>query len=351
MKLHQLIMVFLIIVITVIIVTDIKTNGLKLVAKNKEQFDKNLDTAIDDGTNRLAEVDDNNQVSVSKDAAINSFFLSLNSSFGTLEDKKSRDQLNMYVPIVVITTENGYYAFYSEEYKDATGGTCISKQWSELLPYDYADENFIYRFTLGDVVTICDNKNRLAGGAGRVYTFDYHDFQSKEEYAGFREANTDCILLNEEAFEYTRKGATIKSIETTMAYYTSRHNRIARRYGITYNFSLPIISYEEWAPYLNEPSMFVVFQGYPYQDGTGATYNRFASAAAKLTKKNMYYLEQKSWYLIYHRSNCNELRKEGLIFHDEPLYRVEDCAAQGAYACPECSKGTGVYAPEYVVNE
>jgi hypothetical protein len=333
--------------ISSIVILDIKTNNLKAVTDNRNQIDRSIDTAVDDGITRLAELDGNNNITINKDAAVNSFFLSLYSSFGVLSDKPSQEKLNLYIPVITVTMEDGYYVFYSDKFKGADGNTYVTKRWSERFPYCYEDNDFIYGFTLGDVVTLYDKNGILTANAGQtVYILDYHDLQVKDEYSVFRAVRPDSILLDNEKFELTRKGAIIDCIENSMAYYTSRHNRIAEQYGITYNFSLPVISRNEWAPYLDDISMFIVFQGYPYGNEEGETYNRFTSAGAKVTKNRTFFIEQKGWYLIYHRDTCPELLKNSIILIDEPYYSVEACAAKGAYACPVCSQ-TGVFAPCY----
>lgn len=346
MKLYHLTLLFVIIFIGSIVITDIKTNQLKAVLENRKQIDRKLDVAIDDGVTSLAQVDGNNNIRISKDAAVKSFFLSLYSAFGILSDKEMQDKLNQYIPCVAVTMEDGFYVFYSNEFTANDGYTYIAKNWSEKFPYSYEDDDFIYCFTLDDVIRLYDKKGILEGTGETVYQMDYRDIQTKERYAGFRTARPESVLLSEEAFELVRKSTIISCIENTLAHYTSHHNKIAAQYGITYNFSLPMIREDEWAPYLDDISMFVVFQGYPYGNGTDEFYNRFVSAGAKMTKKKMYYLEQKNWYLIYHKETCTELNKEGIIFRDTPYYKVEDCAAKGAYACPICNQ-TGVFAPEY----
>jgi len=347
MKLYHFVLVFIIIAITTILTLDIKTNNLKALYQNKEQIDHNLDTAIDDGVTSLAEVDGMNNITVSKDAAVNSLFLSLYASFGILSNKEKQEKLNLYIPVVTITTEDGYYVFYSDEYQGLDGYTYASKRWSEKFPYYYEDEDFIYGFTLGDTVTVYD-KNELfdVTKEQKVFCLDYHEFQTKEEYASFRTKRPSSILLNDASFELIRKDIIITCIENSMAYYTSNHNKIAAAYGITYNFSLPVIQDGEWAAYIDDISMLVVFQGYPYGEEVGEAYNRVASAGAKVTKRKVYYLEQKRWYLIYHKSTCTELLNDNIIFHEEPYYDAITCIEQGAYACPICNK-TGVYAPDY----
>ncbi|HWT75760.1 MAG TPA: hypothetical protein VN258_13735 [Mobilitalea sp.] len=347
MKLYQFCFVFLVIFLVIAVTADIKTNNLKAVIDNKEQIDKHLDIALDDGVTKLAEVDDNNKITISKAAAVNSIFMSLYSTFGIMSDKNSQEKLNLYIPVVTIMMEDGYYIFYSDEFTASDGHRYISKRWSEKFPFYYEDNDFIYSFTLGDVITIYDKNNLLGGGVSMMtYNMDFHDFQTDTAFASFRSARPNSFLLNDENFDLIRKSTILKCLEDSMSYYTSRHNRIASQYGIAYTFSFPSVREEEWKPYLNNVAMFVVFQGYPYGSGIGEAYNKVAAAGAKVTKSNVYYIEQKGWYLIYHKATCPELLKEGIILKDEPYYDPELCIKLGCYQCPICFPN-GIYAPDY----
>jgi hypothetical protein len=292
-------------------------------------------------------VDDNNNIIINKELAVKSFFMSIDSSFGVLSDKDSQDKLNLYIPVITVTVNDGFYVFFSDNFIGADGYTYIARRWTEKFPYFYEDADLIYGFTLGDKVSILDKNNLLGGGIQKIYQMDYHDFQTEDAFAAYRSARPNSILLNDESYSLVKKGSIINSLERKMAYYTSRHNRIAAQYGITYNFALPQMEEEEWAPYLDDIGIFVVFQGYPYGSEVGETYNRVASAGAKLSKNQVYYIEQKGWYLIYHRVGCPELSKPDIILKEEPYYDPLDCVKQGCYQCPVCSSDNGVYAPEY----
>lgn len=347
MKLYHFVLVFVVIAISVLVITDIQTNDLKAVLHNKEQYDRNLDTAIDDAATVLVQVDMNNKLMVNKDAAMESFLYSLYSSYGVLSDPEAREKLNLYIPVALVTMEDGYYIFYSDTYTSGDGYTYVAKRWSEKFPYYYEDSDFIYGFTLGDIVTLYD-KNGLLDSSGNqsVFQLDYHELITKDAYKSFRSKRPNSFLLSEESFEEVRKGRLIALLEEGMAYYTSQHNRIARQYGITYNFSLPAVKEAQWEGYLDDISIFVVFQGYPYGDQVGETYNRFASAGAKISKNRVYYLEQKGWYLLYHKSTCLHLNEDGILFQDTPYYDIETCVKEGAYACPDCIDN-GAYPPDY----
>lgn len=332
------------------VTTDVTTNNLKAIIDNRDQIDHNLDTALDDGVTKLAEVDDNNNIIINKDAVVNSFFMSLYSTFAVISDKENQEKLNLYVPVITVMQEDGYYIFYSDEFKGSDGCSYVANRWSEKFPFYYEDSDFIYRFTLGDVIHIYDKNNLLSGGSDIVsYSMDYHDFQTDSAFAAFRTARPSSFLLNDELYNLIRKGTIMNCLENSMAYYTSRHNRIASLNGITYNFSLPSVNEEEWEAYLNDIGMFVVFQGYPFGNGIGETYNKVAAAGAKVTKNEVYYIEQKGWYFIYHRSSCSGLLKSGIILRDEPFYDPQECVKLGSYQCPVCFQN-GIYAPDYMTN-
>ncbi len=347
MKLTHLAIIFMIITVAVIIYIDIYTNNLNAVIEKRDQIDINIDTAIDDGVTNLAEVDEKNNIIIDRDKTVKSFFMSLYSTFGILSDADSQTELNLYVPVIAVKEEDGYYIFYSDEYVRADGFTYAAKRWSEKYPYYYEDEDFIYSFTLGDVVTLYDKHNILGSDLDqKIYRLDYHDFKMKAEYAAFRAARPDSIFLNDDIYELTKKSTILECIEETMAYYVNRHNRIAIQNGITYNFSLPPLSEDGWTKDIANVSMYVIFQGYPYGNQIDEVYNRVASAGAKITKRDTYYIEQKGWYLVYHKVSCPELHKDITILNEEPYYDPIACIRQGAYQCPVCTPN-GVFAPDY----
>ncbi len=166
MRIHNYVIIFVVIAFCTFLVVDIKSDNLEAVTNNREQIDRKIKTALDDGVRSLVQTDENNKLVIDKEAATNSFFSSLYSSFGVTDDQDGIIKLNQYVPVLAITMEDGYYIFYSDEYRDNDGYKNISKRWTEKLPYYYEDENFIYGFTLGEVVTLYDKRNSLGGGGG-----------------------------------------------------------------------------------------------------------------------------------------------------------------------------------------
>ena len=370
MKLSQYSLLFAIIFIILITITNVRTNNYKAIIEDRQRIDKNIETAIDDGIDSLIEVDSNNNLQINKDAAVDSLFMSLYSTFDVLSDKSAQAKLDLYIPVVAVTSENGFHILYSDIYTAEDGKTYTTKRWSEKMPYYMEDDDFIYVFTLGDIITIHEKKALLdPKGDQKTHRVNYKELSTDPEYQNFRIKKSDSFLLDDELFDEVRKGVVAKCLEEKMALYTSHHNEIAVRYGLTYNFALPLVSDDAWSPYLSEPSMFVVFQGYPYGGGTGEVYNRFFSVGSRISKNKVYYIEQVGWYLMYHLNTCSELLKDGktpadttntfyydediykdgIVYYNEervPYYTEEACVQEGAYACPKCITN-GVYPPDY----
>ncbi|NLP34814.1 MAG: hypothetical protein GX359_06395 [Clostridiales bacterium] len=347
MKLYHITISFALIAFTLIIISDIRTNNLNTVIDNKKEIDGFIDVAIDDAVTRLIEVGENNKIHINKEKAIESFFASLYSSFGILSDREKQQELALYFPVIAVTVEDGYYLYYYDEYNGADDNTYTVRRWSEKLPYYYEDEYFLYGFTLSDTITLLDKYCKLDSSASqKVYQMNYKDVG--EKYANVINSSNHFLFDNEK-FETLRKTTIASLIENSMAYYISHHNKIASNHGITYNFNLPPISNNQWMPYLDDCSIFVVFQGYPYGNEAGDVYNRFASAGAKISKDTLFFIEQVDWYLLYHKSGCPEINEKNIRFYNESYFTIEECVKEGAYACPKCS-ALGVYAPDYTAH-
>lgn len=346
-RLYHFAISFALLAITYVIISDIRTNNLNTVINNKKEIERYIDVAIDDAAIRLIDVGENNQIIVNKEKAVESFMTSLYSSFNILSNSDKQRELSLYIPVIVVTVEDGYYIHYCDEYKDADEHTYAIARWSEKMPYYYEDDNFIYGLTLGNDISIYD-KNGILDGSGKqkVYEMNYKDI--KEKHPDML-TTSGYFLLDNEKFNEVRKTIIIELIESSIAYFTSHHNRIAENYGITYNFSLPSISDDKWIPYLDDWGIFIVFQGYPYGNEAGEVYNRFASAAAKISKDKQYYIEQVDWYLLYHKENCTEINETSILYREEPYLTVRECVLEGAYACPKCNT-TGINVPEYSVR-
>lgn len=347
MKAHHYGILYTILALILFLILDMKTSNVKAIIEERNQIDIALTSAIDDGVNSLATSYTSRQLLGSKEDGVNAFLLSLYASLDLISDPIAQQKLRMYIPAIAITDRNGFYVFYSDEYK-TSGITSVAMRWSERYPYAYEDTDFVYNFTLDNTVQIYDKDHIITSNNDDPYLeIDYHEFQTDAKYANFRTSHQNHFLLNDEQYYLVRKGAIIATINEKLAYYINNHNRMASQYGITYNFSLPIIDESELLRSIEQPSMIVIFQGYPIRIAN-ETYNRVAVAGARIYRDNVFYLEEKGWYKIYHSSTCEDIKNNPNVDIAKLYYSVEDCVKEGAYGCEHCTEG--VHVPEYYIH-
>ena len=336
------------IAISLFIQLDVQTRNVIAIAQEKDRLNQCFDKAIDDATHHLVEIDGIDSLHVSKEGAVNAFFLSIYASLSIVDNPLKQEELKKFIPIIVITVEDGFYLNFSDEYLDEHSYKTLIRNWSEKLPYYYEDDDFIYRFTMNNEFTLLDKHGLISQNIDEnIYTLDFNTIKSDEKYEEFRSKRPNSFLLAEEKFALIRKESIIKSIEKSLIFYCNKYNQIATHFGINYVFSIPPLDNSEWERTIDNPSMIVLFQGYPYGAGAKQIFNRISIAGASVKKGHVFYIEQKEWYLLYHKDDCPILKNEGIIHLTKPYYRLYDCVKEGAYACSTCNE-TGAFPPEYI---
>lgn len=335
MKIYHWALLFLIFFLAVIIKTDVAIGKLNTIVNEKKELTASLNSATTDAVSYLAESGYYGADAISKYQITETFYTSLYSSLGIIDNDGAKTEIEKYIPVILLCDTDGYYVYYFDDYKDIDGITYLKRLWSEKMPYYYQDEYFIYRFTLTNTVYIYDYNHLLSADQKMIET-NYYEFQNNENFASFRDNYSDCILLNENTFEIAKKTAIINQLEDTMSYYVSNYNSIAHQNGISYNFSFPAGQEDEWAQYMDDVNLMVVFQGYPYGKDGNYVFNKISTAGANVTKKDIYYVEQKSWYYLAHIKECDKL-KESTTVLEETFSSTSEVAEFGAYCC-ECIK-------------
>ena len=340
MKIYHFALIFLIFFLATVIKTDVSIGRLKDIENEREEITRALSSSTSDAVNYLSKTGSYGAGSINKEEVLSTFFTSLYSSLGIISDVSAQAEIEIYIPVILLCDVDGYYVYYYDEYKASDSNTYIERVWTEKMPYCHEDEYFIYRLTLTDMVHVYD-RNNILGLDRPVIESERKEFINNPIYEDFRRNHSDCILLDDEAYSLTRKGTIINRLEEVMAYYTSRHNHIAKEQGITYSFSFPTGNQEEWAEYIDDVNILVVFQGYPYGPDRNYTYNKIASAGANIIKKPRYYVEERSWYLLAHRQGCERIRESTTLL-EETFDSIEDCAELGAYCCQCIEHGARV---------
>lgn len=333
MKLYHIALIFIVFFIAVVIKMDLNIGKMEEIEQEKNELTESLYTSVSDAIRCVSDLGKYGGGSIDKKKMTDTFFASLYSSLGILSDQNVQAEVELYIPVILLCDSDGYYVYYYDDYKDSHGNTYANRIWTEKIPYSYKDDNFIYNFTLTDTLEIYDI-NKILLGSENVFDLEYHEFQTGDIYQTFRQNHKNSFLLKDEDFELTKKTAIITQLENVLSYYTFRHNSIARQNGITYSFAFPSGQGGEWANYIEDVNMLVVFQGYPYGDSRNYTFNKVASAGANVIKKAVYYIEKKSWYYLAHKEGCEKLIGNTNILK-EPLDSLEECAKLGAY-CDDC---------------
>lgn len=342
MKAHHFGILFIGIALVLFLFLDIKTSQLKAVIDEENKMDQCLTNATDSSAQVIAKSYTTRQLVSSKEESVETFFSSMYASLGLIADPVAQQKIRMYIPVILVTGENGFNILYNDEYK-IDGVKNVAMRWSEQYSYYYEDEYFVYGFTLSDIVKIYD-KNGILGLKEAYQEIDFHEVATSDSFKQFRNNHPNHFLLSEEDYYLVRKGAIIKLLNEKMEYYVNNHNYIASQYGIAYQFSLPVIDESELIRTVENPGIIVIFQGYPLTN-LNEIYNRCIVAGAQIFKSEIYYIEEKGWYKLYHSSACSECNTNPNIDTTIPYYSQKDCVKQGAYGAECCT--SGVYVPDY----
>lgn len=260
--------VFSLVFLCFTVLLDTKTREIVQISHLQIRYNQAVDNAIEAGMGKLIELDSGNRRQLNKEEAVRVFFDSLAIHFEVSNNKNLKNKLIGYVPVVAVILEEGFY-IYHDEISVQDGEKVLGKKFSEFYPYRYEEENIAYYFTMTDYVRMIDkNSNEKYGG-------DFHDLS--KIFPG-------SFLSKEEEFDRIRRNCIVGKLTEQLSCYMTKHNKIARFYGIQYHFSLPDISKEDWYKTIDDISMVALFQGYPYGNGITGTYNRFAVAGARVHK-------------------------------------------------------------------
>lgn len=318
MKLTNLCLLFVLLELSFIMIIDSRVNHLTAIAGKAREYNKALDSSVDDGARDLVEVDSKRNVYLNKEKAVEQFFLSLYANFGVTGDGLQQRKLHEHIPIILITDQDGFYLYYKDIY-ETLEGVVLRERWSEKYTYTYEDNNFIYNFTLGDIVTLYDkDTNEISTG----------------NYMELGLLYADSAMAEKDAFDAIRRTAIIEQLTKQMNYYISKYNNIAYQFGITYQFWLPSIDKADWYRTIDDISIFVIFQNYPYYAGSLDTYNRYSFGGARITKSNLYYIKGVNGIKYYHKADCDYININEM---ENTYFTKEECAIEGAFPCPDCN--------------
>lgn len=284
------------------------------------RYENALNNAVDDAIDAMVEVDTMSKIVINKDDAVETFFHSLFANLGMWNDSTAQERLQLYVPAILLTEQDGYYIYHSTLFNDGEGEG-YRWEWTEKRPYSAEIDGNIYRFTMSELLTYYD---KASGKIVEGY---------REDLAKVFPAND--VLRDKEVFEAQRRFCIVDAIRNDLRIFVNEHNTIAKRYGITYQFILPYIDNEEWYRTVDDVSLLAVFQGYPYYSGGElGRFNKYAFGGARISKADWFYITIEGTDRYYHRSECS---KVPLFGNGEMYYTKRRCAETAAYPCQKCN--------------
>ncbi len=355
MDVKHYLVVFVIVMVAVIAKLSNKIDTLEVLDQRSTMYNETIDNAVDDSLNSMLEVQDSFEHTINLDVCNDTFFKALFAGFGVSDSPTGKDQLKMYVPLLLVTDTDGFYIMC---HSTNNAGTQTTTAWTPKQPYCYNGTldstggaipmtySYQVNYTMGDevklTITPAGEKSYYFEGNYKTLVSDYTAaiLDSSDQAAVnvltkfMQEATKNQKPFNGEYFTNFRNSVMIYQITKKMNYYVNQHNQIARNYGISYTFELPESAMDSFSRTINDISLLAIFQGYPYGKGTDDVYSRFSVSGARLYKADRYQITKEGSLWYYHRASCSKVANPSAVL-DSKGSRAE-CAALGAYACPDC---------------
>ncbi len=317
MRLTDYLIIFVIILIPFMVVSNLKTKELQCVEYKKLCMDKMLEAAVDDAASQMVEKSEDNKVSIDKEKAINCFFNSLFLNMRIIDDEIRQKEVTGYIPVIAITDYTGYYILSNEIYTAADGSKRIEQIWHPKKMYAVSRDNYVINFALDlNYVSIYDSTSRVL---------------TEGTYEDIKSSFTETYIQNKDEFEQMRRDVIVNSLQADVNQCINRHNELAKHFGIAYNFTLPNIEKNAWTRTISDYGIIAFFQGMPV--GLGQYYNTYALGGARVVKKNPLFIEgdPATGFKYYHKLSCTTTSPTGITVDD-----AKEAALEGALPCPDC---------------
>lgn len=268
MKLTNVAFVVAIVFLCFMIIDDVKTGELWAITIQQSKLNNVLDNAVEDAMIRFVETDSVRDIVINKEEAVNQFFTSVFINMDIMENPALKRQFSLYVPTIAVVEEDGFYLYYTNE-ETVQGEKHINQIFTQKYNYTQTYDNYKISYTLGDYIYVSNVST------GQLMEGNYHDI---------REQCYISHLMDDQIFEEERRKVIINLLKERMTFFINHHNRIAKFYGIQYEFTLPQIEKEEWYRTIDDIGMIVFFQGYPYGGRERGFYNRVLIGGARVRK-------------------------------------------------------------------
>lgn len=260
-KLSDYAILFVLIFITLAVITDSKILLLQKTEELTIWYDNAIDNAVQSAMEGIVELDDGKELMINKEEILNRLFLGLSINLGLTEGDSIREWLECFFPVLTVMMQDGIYSWELNDMENKKG-------FSEKIPYCLERENYKIYYRFDDWIVLQD---KIAG------------IEREGLYQEIRKQYPVKELLDSD-FDEIRRRTIISTITEAMSRQLEKHNRFAKDRGVSYYFSLPVIDMEEWYRTVDDVTLLCVFQGYPYTLQKLGTYHKVILSGARVYK-------------------------------------------------------------------
>lgn len=234
----------------------------------QEQYNQAVDQAVEAALYDSVEQDTGREVVLNEKLAIHKFFQALYSNLGIMEQPMKKELCKFYVPFILFVGEDGITPYIQrnedrEELFSFQNAKKVFFKWS-------GEKEEMFFFTLTDYIV-------------------YEDKAKQKHIEGYfndvKEQLPELYQWSLPEFRMKKKECIIGQIKECVNQCINYQNQLAKKFGIQYEFTLPVIEYEEWYRTIQDISILVLFQGYPYGNGITGMFNRVAIGGARIAKR------------------------------------------------------------------
>ncbi|MFD1886670.1 hypothetical protein [Paenibacillus wenxiniae] len=326
MKITNLAVIFVLILLFVFVKNNLEQEGNRTNLQLQVRYNKAIDTATQDAassliTNATQPLESNyqsaKQVRLNKEAAADTFFHTMYMNFNVAHDPVGQQVLNSYIPALIVVGYDGYFVYQFEQYKNAAGENEFRHVWSPKKPYAYKDDqDNTYSFTLDDYVTVYRNSD------GRWLRGFRSEVQDEAELN---------FLKDGAAFDAVRRATIVNALQNDLEDTINRYNTDAKRWGVSYTFTVPLIPETDWNNTINDAGVLAFVQGIPL--GT-SFYNNYALGGARIIKKDTFIGVIANGHKYYYPSkSCQS------SYAPEEVFTSAKDAAKNGYTPLRCGIG------------
>ncbi|WP_366295474.1 hypothetical protein [Paenibacillus sp. AN1007] len=325
MKITELSIVFVLIFFPLFYIFTLRTHDVQKASELAYRYQTALQTAVMDAGAVMHQNEKQHAeagyesikfVRADKELALSAFTQTMALNMGIQNDPPAVQHMFDYIPAIVILDYDGYYMYAKETAMTGEIERSFRHVWSAKKPYTYSDsDGNSINFTLD----------------GYIYAYDAGAGKWIEGFQQELAADSTITLLQDTAvFEQVRRSRIVTRVQDDLADVINRHNEFARKNGISYLFTMPLISQEDWYNSINDTGLMAFIQGIAAGD---QKINNYAIGGGRLVKRTAVVggMDSATGIKYHYPATCNP------GFRAEEVFTTAKQAAARGYFEYNCS--------------